>query len=107
MASLNDDGAMKLLEAMLKDSATDLKDGMWLYIKGRRKMLRALEDFGNGLAVKREGIKKMREEYKFLNGERPVQPLIDGEYVMAQLIKSVFDDLDEDDDFAKMLEGSK
>ena len=115
--SIVDDGAQKLLEMMVKDSAFEFKGGVEDYIKSERKLKKtrmaleqsisfkaphesiskALAEYDEAVKAKQRAVRNIKSEYLFMTCERDVKPPIDGIYVMKEIIKQVVKDLDEDD----------
>lgn len=93
---LSEEGAMRLLEAMLKDSATEFEGGVSLYIqankmmdKAKKNLKAALKECATASKLKQDAMSTIRAEYKFLSGREPVKPPIDVEYVVPHLIMGV------------------
>lgn len=101
---ITEEGAMRLLEAMCKESADVFEGGVRRYIeankdlkKAKKQLEEALNKCAMAMDIKRNAIRDIRDEYGFLNGENMIQPMFDGSYVMSRLIIGVVEDMSEAD----------
>lgn len=120
---VDNDVAIGLLEAVVKDSAVSFTSSVEHFVIADRKLKkakRALEQlliddkekhdafkqFIFALKTKEAAVKELRNESIFLSGGRDLKPPIDGEYVMIELIKSVLGGLEDElyDDAIEIIE---
>ena len=120
---VDNDVAMGLLEAVVKDSAVSFTSSVEHFVVADRKLKkakRALEQlliddkekhdafkqFIFALKTKEAAVIELRNESVFLSGGRDLKPPIDGEYVMLELIKSVLGGLEDElyDDAIEIIE---
>lgn len=106
---IDNEGAMKLLEAMVKDSADSFEGGVRRYIesdkalkRAKRALQAAVRSCVIALDEKRNAVRVITEEYSFLNNEETIKPGFDGAYVVSKLIVKVVENL-EDMEFADLL----
>ena len=99
---ITNDGAMMLLEEMVKSSADEFRDAVTAYVMARReydgikkRLVRALGDFEMACRKRDNALKTIYSELKFLRGEETVKPPIDSEYVIMTLIKQGVEDIEE------------
>ena len=57
----------------------------------------AIAKLGRARDKKDAGLRLIKAEYKFLMGQEPVHPHVDGHYVMARLIKELIESMDKDE----------
>lgn len=98
--TITDEGALRLLEAIMDSSADDFKKGITAFIdasieeqkqkenleKVMRKLYRVQQDKVNAL-------KTINDEFHFLRGDKAISPNIDGDYVLAKLMKEALREL--------------
>lgn len=120
---VDNDVAMGLLEAVVKDSAVSFTSSVEHFVIADRKLKkakRALEQlliddkekhdafkqFIFALKTKEAAVIELRNESIFLSGGRDLKPPIDGEHVMIELIKSVLGGLEDElyDDAIEIIE---
>lgn len=101
---ITEEGAMRLLEAMCKDSADVFEGGVRRYIEAnknlknaKQKLEKALDECAMAMDIKQNAIRDIRDEYRFLNGENTIKPMFDGSYVMSRLIIGIVEDMSEAD----------
>lgn len=108
---INIEGALKLLEAMCADSATEFEKGVRMYHeaaklqqKGKKQLNEAIKilvetegrktaRFGTAFKTLQEAYQTkykamalVKFEYRFLSGQACVDPFVNGDYVMSRLI---------------------
>ena len=93
---LTNEAALELLQAMVTDSCSEFDQGAKLYVEGLREANKAKKKISEDMRSYVHGREKMargaeiaRLEAKFLNGEEPIHPIVDGEYVMIQLLQRI------------------
>lgn len=120
---IDNDVAMGLLEAVVKDSAVSFTSSVEHFVIADRKLKKAkraleqlliddkekhdaLKQFIFALKTKEAAVIELRNESVFLSGGRDLKPPIDGEYVMIELIKSVLGGLEDElyDDAIEIIE---
>lgn len=120
---VDNDVAMGLLEAVVKDSAVSFTSSVEHFVvadrklkKAKRKLEQLLSDdkekhdafkqFIFALKTKEAAVIELRNESIFLSGGRDLKPPIDGEYVMIELIKRVLGGLEDElyDDAIEIIE---
>lgn len=123
MRLVDNDVAMGLLEAVVKDSAVSFTSSVEHFVIADRKLKKAkraleqlliddkekhdaLKQFIFALKTKEAAVKELRNESIFLSGGRDLKPPIDGEYVMIELIKHVLGGLEDElyDDAIEIIE---
>lgn len=94
---LTNEQALAIVAAMVKDSADEFEQGAKLYLDGLRDVERAKKTIKTGLGLYAAGRTKMHRgaqavtsEVAFLEGKEKISPIIDGEYVMVELIRRVY-----------------
>lgn len=99
---ITNEGAINLLGAICQTSATEFEKALRNYVmisgqkkKARRNLDKAMQQYAELLEREDKALKAIRKEADFLNGNDTIQPMINGNYVCVQLIKSIMETLDE------------
>ena len=71
-------------------------DGVKLEIKGRKLLDEAMRTLEKARNMKSNGLGLIKPEYKFLMGDEPIHPHVNGEYVMTRIITGIMNEFDEE-----------
>lgn len=95
---MNEEGAMLLLEAMVRDSAEQIQVSASNYLdslkdleKAKKNMKAAMIKLQLAEDKRRNALDTFMTEYRFLNGEEYVKPMLDGESVVVSILKSLLE----------------
>ena len=98
--TITDEGAIRLLEAIMDSSADDFKKGVTMFVdasieeqKQKENLERVMRRLANIQQEKVNALKMINDEFHFLKGDKVISPTIDGDYVLAQLMKEALREL--------------
>jgi len=91
---ITDDGALRLLEAIMSSSAEDFRGGITQFVdasieeeKAKQSLERTIKRLYKAQKDKMDALSIINEEFKFLKGEKKISPTVDGGYILANLMK--------------------
>lgn len=98
--TITDEGALRLLEAIMDSSADDFKKGVTAFIdasieeqKQKDKLEKVMKKLYKVQQDKINALKTINDEYHFLKGDKIISPTIDGDFVLAKLMKEAMREL--------------
>lgn len=98
---LTNEGAIVLLTAMLKSSASEIRKNVDRLFEAHteKKRLQKMIDSCQSqydllTTTENEALRAISREYKFLLGHEKVKPMIDGNYVVKKIAKEKLDKFD-------------
>lgn len=91
---ITDEGAIRLLEAIMKSSADTFKEGITAFIdasieeeRAKENLERAMKRLYKCQQKKMDALCKINDEYHFLKGEKYISPNVDGDFILTKLMK--------------------
>ena len=98
--TITDEGALRLLEAIMDSSADDFKKGVTAFIdasieeqKQKDNLEKVMKKLYKVQQDKINALKTINDEYHFLQGDKIISPNIDGDFVLAKLMKEAMREL--------------